>query len=976
MSEKRKIRWLRITIVAFVGLLSAGLLAAWYGLSHPEKLKPAAAWLVERHTGRTLEIDGLLDISPSLQPRITAEGVRIGSATKANVTAGISAEFVSFQIDLLKLLQDRVDLLDLVAREVEVAIPGREDAAVQQEPPRDPRYRVVVRQFRLQDITVRAPLPDGPPLVFEITEMTGTQDERNHLALEGQGFLNGYAWGAQGNAGTLQALIARTDIEVDLTIELGGTAVIVAGRLGDLASLSGMDLTLDISGTDARAWGALLGRPEVFAGDAALSATLRSLDSMLAFRANGHIGTFEVAVDGSARDPMNYDGVVGDFAVSGPEIRVIAMMLGFPGALTGPFDIRGSGRRDGAELGLTGLTIHAADAELQLEADFAQFPSTEGATLDLKLSGPNMARFQPWLPKAEFPTAPFDLNASLASETRSVVASLNVSGHTLKAQGTLGDHSGFAGTQLTVDAAGDEFSELTRVAGLDSAIIGRYTGAGKISIAQDKIHATAVTLSTGVFEYEGDLTIGRQDLHFATDAKMDVASLARMAERFGYNNLPDRGVRAEFRLERKQGIWYLGSAAVRGDNMALNIDGRLGDLRGQVGAELTISAQGEALSNLWNFPNTPIFAAPFKVDTVLAGSAEYFRILNLDATLADSQVQGGGTVDLRDDRPLIVFRGRSRELHDTPLLAPPDDSAPEPRGGRILSDARLPLEVLDRVNLDLELEIGDYSGLAGSLRDVDLAAVLKDGKLDIERLRYEERYGSFLVSGFLHREGDNARVSVTAHGENLDLRAFTAPDQPVDTIPRTDADLEFVGIGDSVAAIAASLNGSILLSSTGGKVDIGMIETLGMGLFSQVIDNINPAARKDRFINLDCAVLNARLIDGVFTLDPGFVLRTEKLHSFIRGAADFGTESLDLSIETHPRKGVGVSTGGIVNKYFKIGGTFGEPSLELDPMGAATATGAAVATGGLSILAKGVWNRLRAEDNPCRAFLEASSESE
>ena len=130
MTEKKRIRWLRITMLMLAALLLAGLLAAWYGLSHPEKLKPAAAWLVERHTGRVLEIDGLLDISPSLQPHIKATQVRIGPATPADVDAGLSAEFVSFRIDLLQLLSDRIDLhagVHEVSAGREVGIPMRSE---------------------------------------------------------------------------------------------------------------------------------------------------------------------------------------------------------------------------------------------------------------------------------------------------------------------------------------------------------------------------------------------------------------------------------------------------------------------------------------------------------------------------------------------------------------------------------------------------------------------------------------------------------------------------------------------------------------------------------------------------------------------------------------------------------------------------------------------------------------------------------
>ena len=44
----------------------------------------------------------------------------------------------------------------------------------------------------------------------------------------------------------------------------------------------------------------------------------------------------------------------------------------------------------------------------------------------------------------------------------------------------------------------------------------------------------------------------------------------------------------------------------------------------------------------------------------------------------------------------------------------------------------------------------------------------------------------------------------------------------------------------------------------------------------------------------------------------------------------------------------------------------GDPVLEVKPLHAATATGAAIATGGLSILARGMWDRITAERKVCK----------
>jgi hypothetical protein len=73
---------------------------------------------------------------------------------------------------------------------------------------------------------------------------------------------------------------------------------------------------------------------------------------------------------------------------------------------------------------------------------------------------------------------------------------------------------------------------------------------------------------------------------------------------------------------------------------------------------------------------------------------------------------------------------------------------------------------------------------------------------------------------------------------------------------------------------------------------------------------------------------------------------------------------------TKPRKGIGISASMITNPYIKLGGTLADPSIELKPIEAVTSTGVAVATLGLSLVAKGMFDRITAERKVCTKVLE------
>ncbi|MND02907.1 hypothetical protein D3C83_224750 [compost metagenome] len=54
----------------------------------------------------------------------------------------------------------------------------------------------------------------------------------------------------------------------------------------------------------------------------------------------------------------------------------------------------------------------------------------------------------------------------------------------------------------------------------------------------------------------------------------------------------------------------------------------------------------------------------------------------------------------------------------------------------------------------------------------------------------------------------------------------------------------------------------------------------------------------------------------------------------------------------------------------KISGTLAQPEMVLDAPKALVYSGIAIGTGGLSIIAKGLYDRVRHSSNPCEKFVE------
>jgi hypothetical protein len=128
-------------------------------------------------------------------------------------------------------------------------------------------------------------------------------------------------------------------------------------------------------------------------------------------------------------------------------------------------------------------------------------------------------------------------------------------------------------------------------------------------------------------------------------------------------------------------------------------------------------------------------------------------------------------------------------------------------------------------------------------------------------------------------------------------------------------------------------------------------------------------SKTQNYNNLECAIYRANINDGVLTID-NLAAQTDRLTLIASGNVNFQNEQLNVTLRTKTREGFGVSLGGVANSFVRLGGSLQNPRIQLDPASTVTTTGVAVATGGLSLLAKGLWDRVSAEADMCKELGE------
>jgi hypothetical protein len=303
---------------------------------------------------------------------------------------------------------------------------------------------------------------------------------------------------------------------------------------------------------------------------------------------------------------------------------------------------------------------------------------------------------------------------------------------------------------------------------------------------------------------------------------------------------------------------------------------------------------------------------------------------------------------------------------------PDDEEANEPSDDyvRLIPDVPIRIQFLNSFDLLLNADAGIVLLPRLTLRKFDLDANLVDGNLVVEKLGANTEKGDFVAALNLTPAGEIAQLSMSVDGRDVVLALGDYSPEDVEMLPAFDFAVKLNGSGATLRELVANLNGYADIITQPGKIQNGILTNLFGDFFDQLITRINPFATRDPYTGLVCGAYFVNLADGQMTIHPGAVLQTDKMNIFATGLVDLTTEKVDIHFDTAARKGIGISAGDFINPFIRIGGTLAEPKLRMDAKSSAIEGGAAVATVGLSIVAKSLWGRWFTTKNPCAKFIQ------
>jgi len=445
-----------------------------------------------------------------------------------------------------------------------------------------------------------------------------------------------------------------------------------------------------------------------------------------------------------------------------------------------------------------------------------------------------------------------------------------------------------------------------------------------------------------------------------------VADLGRLAAAFDVTGLPPGALEVGGRLVSSRTEIKLEGFSARFAGARARVDGTV-RLAGEPSADLRFALAADSLARLQ--PGLP--QIPLSVSGSYAGNRDKLEIKNIKGLIGRSEFSARASLAGAGKKRLDIELSSPR-LDLTPFLAQGSGAKPQPKKAQpkyVFGEEPLPLGKLKLADARLRFTSAEVVLDAETLRDVASTLLLDGGRLTLGA-RARDRFDGTISAAFkltpAERGAAALDLSVSARNVRVGLGAGGAIDAR--DAPTTNVEASLLAKGVSARQMAAGADGRVLVTQGPGKLQSGIIGLIGGDLLRELFGKLNPFAAQDPYTQLECTVLRAEIAHGQVKISP-VLMQSAKVTIVAGGEIDLATEALTFNFDTRPRSGVGISAGMFTNPFIELAGTLASPRLGIGAKGA-TSGAAAVATGGISLLAQGLVDRARGGQDVCKQTLD------
>lgn len=352
---------------------------------------------------------------------------------------------------------------------------------------------------------------------------------------------------------------------------------------------------------------------------------------------------------------------------------------------------------------------------------------------------------------------------------------------------------------------------------------------------------------------------------------------------------------------------YPVTLAITAGETRARIDGTVAAPLAFTGFDAAISLEGPSLDHLTRILGLPLPSTPqYGLRGHLTSRGSVWRLEDFAGTLGNSDLGGTLSVDVGGEVPVLDADVRSEllDFRDLAGLIGEDDVAGAPSGAAagpdddatVLPDDPFDLTGLRAVDGTVTIVATEIRRGGSVFQDVRGTVRLDGGRLVADPL--ELGFASGTLAGTLRVDAaqDTPRFTAELRVRKLDLGVLVGDLDPQQaTWGRLSGRADLKGYGRSVHAIAATLDGEVLLYM--GRGGIGNVLIEGMGL--DVTEVIASLFSDDPDSPIECIILPLTATAGVLRGET-MLLRAAQDTVMAEGFVDLGREDLEVRLRVYP----------------------------------------------------------------------------
>jgi len=409
-------------------------------------------------------------------------------------------------------------------------------------------------------------------------------------------------------------------------------------------------------------------------------------------------------------------------------------------------------------------------------------------------------------------------------------------------------------------------------------------------------------------------------------------------------------------------------------NLRATLKGRLIDSPEDERAEVSLSISSTDISKIGKLRGEALPSQALDIKANFAGNAEQFALRKLVGSLGESHLTGDLDVSLKGPKPDIKLAATSEYIDIRPFLKQDQSKAETgttPKADRLIPAIPIPLDAFTVVDMNIQLDISELQYPSNSIRNLILNLEQRSGSLLLQKLSFDAPRGKLDASlSITPDDTGKADVKVDLNTEGFVYNYSGLPKDKLEHVPAFDIDFHAGGKGADLREVAGSLNGSLYVGSSGGNaenVDLGVLNTF---VLEELFSLILPKSKQAYDSQFSCIAAIVDISDGLMKTNPALAFTSQRIIVVSKGTLDLKTEKMNFNFNATPTNALKVSATEVFQPYILISGTLAKPNVGVDPGKTVLHGGAAIATLGTSVLAKGVLDRLGTALPVCEDMLK------